>query len=65
MLKDLSDQKISTQMVLFLIQNVTPLQWWKLVDDFALFSCNIETNEATSTIISLEMSGKLNIFNKM
>ena len=35
------------------------------MDDFALFSCNIETNEVTSAIISLEMFGKLNIFNKM
>ena len=35
------------------------------MDEFALFPCNIETNEATSTIISLEMFGKLNIFNKM
>ena len=35
------------------------------MDEFALFSCNIDTNEATSTIISLEMFGKLNIFNKM
>ena len=35
------------------------------MDEFALFPCNIETNEITSTIISLEMFGKLNIFNKM
>ena len=35
------------------------------MDEFALFPCNIETNEATSTIISLEMFGKLNIFNIM
>ena len=35
------------------------------MDDFALFSCNIETNEATTTNISLEMFGKLNIFKKM
>ena len=35
------------------------------MDDFALFPCNIEPNEATSTIISLEMFEKLNIFNKM
>ena len=35
------------------------------MDDFLLFPCNIDTNEATSTIISLEMFGKLNIFNKM
>ena len=35
------------------------------MDEFALFPCNIETNEATSTNISLEMFGKLNIFNKM
>ena len=31
------------------------------MDEFALFPCNIETNEATSTIISLETFGKLNI----
>ena len=35
------------------------------MDDFSLFSCNIKTNEATSTIISLETFGKLNIFNKI
>ena len=35
------------------------------MDDFTLFSCNIGTNEATTTIISLEMFGKLNIFKKM
>ena len=35
------------------------------MDDFALFPCNIETNEATSTRISLEMFGKLNIVSKM
>ena len=35
------------------------------MDEFALFPCNIDTNEATSTIISLEMFGKLNIFNIM
>ena len=35
------------------------------MDDFSLFPCNIDKNEATSTIISLENFGKLIIFNKM
>ena len=35
------------------------------MDEILIFPCNIETNEATSTNISLEMFGKLNIFNKM
>ena len=35
------------------------------MDKIILFPCNIEANEATNTIISLEMFGKLNIFKKM
>ena len=32
------------------------------MNKISLFPCNIETNEATSTIISLDTLGKLNIF---
>ena len=38
------------------------MHWWKLVDEFALFPCNIEANEATN---SWETVGKPNKFNKM
>ena len=39
--------------------------WGKLMDEISLFPCNIETNEATNTIISLVSVGILNKFNKM
>ena len=35
------------------------------MDEILLFPRNIDPNEATSTIILLEMFGKLNVFNKM
>ena len=35
------------------------------MDEISLFPCNIETNEATNTIISLVSVGTLNKFNKM
>ena len=46
------------------IFNSMYFHWWKLVDEFALFPCDIETNEATSTIISLEMFGKQNVISR-